>query len=108
MAEVITTPVEDKNVVVLDPKQEELAPLVWWKARSSWYGLFGILGALLYFATPVSHMFGWTFLDNVYFDPEQAATQMMSLVGLVGVWLERRNPARKITMTADAAPSEVK
>ncbi|PZQ49775.1 MAG: hypothetical protein DI556_09905 [Rhodovulum sulfidophilum] len=83
-----------KIPVALTP-EEELEPLPWWQARSTWLMAFGVLAALIRLA----NAFGWAPLGLTEFDAEGATSAVMELLAPVLLFLayrERLNPRRKI------------
>lgn len=84
----------EKTPVVLAP-DEELAPLVWWKARSTYFIAFGLVGAVIRLLAA----FGYTPLGIADFDSEGATNATLEIVTTVSLFLgyrERLNPKRKI------------
>lgn len=84
----------EKTPVALTP-DEELAPLPWWRARSTWLMFFGVLAAMIRLA----NAFGYAPLGLTEFDAEGATSAVMEMLGPVLLFLayrERLNPRRKI------------
>lgn len=84
----------EKTSVVLAP-DEELAPLPWWQARSTYFMAFGLLGA----AIRLSNAFGYSPFGLADFDADGATNALMDLLSPLFMFLayrERLNPARKI------------
>ena len=84
----------EKTPVVLAP-DEELAPLPWWQAKSTWLMAFGILAALIRLA----NAFGYAPFGLTEIDAEGASSAVMELVAPIALFLayrERLNPKRRI------------
>jgi hypothetical protein len=85
----------DPKVPVALAPDEELASLVWWKARSTYFMAFGTLGA----AIRLANTFGYAPFGMTDFDVDGATNAFMDILTpalFALAYRERLNPKRKI------------